>query len=281
MEHITQRSSVDALALLMRGRRTLVLSGAGISTESGIPDYRGPQGALRNRRPMQYREFVGSEDARRRYWSRSAVGWSRLALARPNAGHSALARLEKAGAVVGVITQNVDGLHQAAGSQRVLELHGTLAAVRCLSCGHSEPRDSWQARLLADNPGWAAPADEAETAPDGDVELAPGLAAAFSIPGCLHCAGVIKPDVVFFGESVPAPRVEAAWSMLSAADALLVVGSSLAVFSGLRFVERAARDGKPVAIVNQGSTRGDRHAAVRVQGRLGDVLPLLAQVLAE
>jgi NAD-dependent SIR2 family protein deacetylase len=255
-----------------------VLSGAGISTESGIPDYRGPRGALRSRTPMQYREFVGSEEARR-YWARSAVGWARLSLARPNAGHAALARMEAGGAVLGVITQNVDGLHQAAGSRRVLELHGTLSLVRCLSCGLTEPRAGWQARLLGANPGWAAAASAA-TAPDGDAELDPGLAVSLSVPACLWCGGVMKPDVVFFGESVPVPRVQAAWSMLSEAEVLLVLGSSLAVFSGFRFVERAARDGMLIGIVNQGSTRGDDKATVRIDGRLGEVLPRLAESLA-
>jgi NAD-dependent SIR2 family protein deacetylase len=264
----------------MRGRKTLVLSGAGISTESGIPDYRGPQGTLRSRLPMQYREFVGSEEARRRYWSRSAVGWSRLTLAKPNAGHAALARLEESGAVTGVITQNVDGLHQAAGSRRVLELHGTLSEVRCLACGRTEKRERYRDRLLAENPGWT-PAEPrtARAAPDGDAELAAGESPLLSVPACVHCNGVMKPDVVFFGENVPGRRVEEAWSMLAEADVLLVVGSSLAVFSGFRFVERAAREGKPLAIVNQGLTRGDDLAAVRIEGRLGDMLPLLADIL--
>jgi len=281
MEHPAPDHWIEALATLMRGRRTLVLSGAGISTESGIPDYRGPDGMLRSRQPMQYREFVGSEEARRRYWSRSAIGWSRLAQARPNAGHQALARLEAAGAVIGIITQNVDELHQAAGSQRVLELHGTLAAVRCLACGRAETRAHFRDRLLGENPGWSPARDAAApTAPDGDAELAAGEAALRSIPACIHCGGVMKPDVVFFGENVPARRAQEAWSMLSDAEALLVVGSSLAVFSAFRFVERAARDGKPVAIVNQGLTRGDDLAAVRIEGRLGEVLPRLADSLA-
>jgi NAD-dependent SIR2 family protein deacetylase len=271
------QSSVADLAHLMRGRATLVLSGAGISTESGIPDYRGPNGSMLARRPMQYREFVGSADARRRYWARSAVGWARVGAALPNAGHSAVARLEQLGAVTGVITQNVDGLHQAAGSRRVLELHGSLAEVRCLSCGLPEMRDHLQARLVELNPAWAWGA--AESAPDGDAEVPTGTTASFSVPGCLRCGGVLKPDVVFFGESVPAPRVEAAWRMLAGAEVLLVVGSSLAIFSGLRFVSRAARENKPVAIVNQGETRGDGMAAVRIEGRLGEVLPSLVDAL--
>ncbi len=280
MEHTATDAPIEALAALMRGRRTLVLSGAGISTESGIPDYRGPEGALRSRMPMQYREFVGSEEARRRYWARSAVGWARLTQARPNAGHTALARLEAAGAVIGVITQNVDGLHQAAGSLLVLELHGTLAEVRCLTCGRTEARRHFQDRLIQENPGWApAGIETAQAAPDGDAELAAGEHELVSVPACLHCGGVMKPDVVFFGENVPGRRVEEAWAMLSEVDVLLVVGSSLAVFSGFRFVDRAAKDGKPVAIVNQGYTRGDEMAAVRIEGRLGEVLPRLAEEL--
>ena len=271
------QSSVVDLARLMRGRPTLVLSGAGISTESGIPDYRGPNGSMRARRPMQYREFVGSADARRRYWARSAIGWTRVGTARPNAGHAAIARLEQNGFVTGVITQNVDGLHQAAGSLRVLELHGTLAEVRCLSCGTVELRDHLQERLAAENPVWASEA--AEAAPDGDAEVSVQTVESFSVPGCLHCGGILKPDVVFFGESVPAPRVDAAWKMLAGAEVLLVVGSSLAIFSGLRFVSQAARENKPVAIVNQGETRGDGVAAVRIEGKLGEVLPSLVHAL--
>lgn len=270
-------SSVKALAHLMQGRPTLVLSGAGISTESGIPDYRGPNGSLRTRHSMQYREFVGSADARRRYWARSASGWAQVGNARPNAGHVAIARLEQTGAATGVITQNVDGLHQAAGSRRVLELHGSLAEVRCLTCGLPEMRDHLQGRLLEENPEWAfSPVD---AAPDGDAEVSLETAASFSVPSCLHCGGVLKPDVVFFGESVPRPRVEAAWGMLDEAEVLLVVGSSLAIFSGLRFVNQAARDKKPVAIVNQGETRGDEVAAVRIEGKLGEVLPALLNAL--
>jgi NAD-dependent SIR2 family protein deacetylase len=279
MEHPGPDPSIQNLAHLMRGRKTLVLSGAGISTESGIPDYRGPRGTLRVRQPMQFREFAGSEDARRRYWARSAVGWARLAEAQPNEAHRAVAGMELSGFVLGVITQNVDGLHQAAGSRRVLELHGSLAAVRCMACGRDERREDFQARLVAQNPQRWDPNPSAVTAPDGDVDLAPELTADFSVPRCLHCQGVLKPDVVFFGESVPAARVQAARGMAAEAEVLLVVGSSLAVFSGFRFVDRAFRDGKPIAIVNQGETRGDAMASVRIEGRLGEVLPRLAAAL--
>jgi NAD-dependent SIR2 family protein deacetylase len=227
---------------------------------------------------MQYREFVGDEEARRRYWARSAAGWSRVEAARPNAGHLAVARIERAGAVTGVITQNVDGLHQAAGSRRVLELHGTLSLVRCLDCGEAERRDGFQGRLLTENPGWSPPRADL-VAPDGDAELPAESERGLRIPACSRCAGVLKPDVVFFGESVPAERVEAAWSMLEAAELLLVLGSSLSVFSGYRFVERAARVGTPVAIVNLGRTRGDELASIRIEGKLGAVLPELAEAL--
>jgi NAD+-dependent protein deacetylase sirtuin 4 len=270
-------AAVGSLAALMRGRRTLVLSGAGISTESGIPDYRGPQGTLKHHKPMQYREFVGSAEARQRYWARSAVGWTRLAAARPNSAHRALADMERAGHLLGIITQNVDGLHGAAGSRHVLELHGTLALVRCLSCGVAEERPAFQARLQEANHGWEA--GTVVVAPDGDAEIDPGLVGAYVVPACLRCGGVLKPDVVFFGENVPSERVDEAWAMTAEAGVLLVAGSSLAVYSGWRFVERAARDGTPIAIINEGETRGDAVAAVRIEGRLGDVLPRLAAEL--
>jgi NAD-dependent SIR2 family protein deacetylase len=272
------RASVDRLAGLLRRGRFLALTGAGISTESGIPDYRGPESRERDHRPMRYREFVSSPGARRRYWARSSAGWLNVARAAPNDGHRALARLERAGAVAGVLTQNVDGLHQRAGSREVLELHGTLAAVRCLACGRPEARTLLQRRLGRLNP------DLHQTplaiAPDGDAEVSAGLVDRFVVPSCLHCGGVLKPDVVFFGENVPRDRVERAWAMLDRADGLLVLGSSLTVFSGYRFVARAAEQGKPVAIVNDGPTRGDEAASVKLEARLGALLPALANDLA-
>ena len=275
-------SSLEPLLELLRGRRIVVLAGAGCSTESGIPDYRGPEGRLRARQPIQYQEFVRSAEARARYWARSAVGWPRMAAARPNAAHRALARLEAAGLVQGIITQNVDGLHHAAGSRRVVELHGSLAAVRCLACGSALHRDEQQARLWATNPDWRerlADAIGAESAPDGDVELPAWAVASFRVPGCPACDGVLKPDVVFFGENVPAGRLEEAWRLFAAGDVLLVVGSSLTVFSGRRFVYRAGTNGIPVGIINLGPTRADERAAARVDGRLGEVLPRLAEAL--
>ena len=270
-------SIADAAALL-QGKRLFILGGAGVSTESGIPDYRGPQSRKTPRNPMRFQQFVGSEAARRRYWARSFVGWQRVADARPNAAHRALAGLESTGSVTGLITQNVDGLHQAAGSRRVLELHGSLAAVRCLSCGAVSSRRVLQEKLRALNPEPSAGA--LELAPDGDAEVAGGLEATFRVPPCRLCGGVLKPDVVFFGENVPKRRVLRAYELLAEADALLAVGTSLTVFSGYRFVVQAAKEGKPVVIINDGETRGDNAATLKLGGRLGVVLPELAGQLA-
>jgi len=272
----------DAAALqplldLLRGRTAVVLAGAGCSTESGIPDYRGPEGRLRARKPVQYQDFVRSEAARVRYWSRSTVGWTRFSAARPNAGHRALAELEAAGVVRGIITQNVDGLHHAAGSRRVVELHGSLASVRCLGCGGGVPRAAYQARLLAMNDGWAERLNTgAEMAPDGDAELPAWAMESFQVPACERCGGMMKPDVVFFGENVPRAWVDDAWRLYGEADVLLVAGSSLTVYSGRRFVYRARDDGIPIAVINLGPTRADEVAAVKVDGRLGTILPRLA-----
>lgn len=259
--------SLDALASLLANRRTMVLTGAGVSTDSGIPDYRGP--GARPRRPVQYAEFVRDPEARRRYWARSYLGWPRFAAAQPNPAHRALARLEAAGRLTGLVTQNVDGLHQAAGSVDVVELHGSLARVRCLSCGAGEDRDVTQARLLAANPGFGG---VGAVAPDGDAEIDPAEARDFVVPECVACGGVLKPDVVFFGENVPAPRVEAAWARLAAAEVLLVLGSSLTVWSGYRFARRAAEEGRAVVIVNRGPTRADPLAILKVEAGVGEVL---------
>ncbi|HEU0012933.1 MAG TPA: NAD-dependent protein deacetylase [Longimicrobium sp.] len=275
-----EAEAVEPLLDLLRGRSTVVLAGAGCSTESGIPDYRGPEGSLRARKPVQYGDFVRSEAARVRYWARSAVGWPRFSAARPNAGHRALAELEEAGVVRGIITQNVDGLHHAAGSRRVVELHGSLASVRCLGCGGVTPRAAYQERLLAMNTEWAMRlAGQAETAPDGDAELPARAMERFHVPACQGCGGMIKPDVVFFGENVPKEWVEDAWRLYGEADVMLVAGSSLTVYSGRRFIYRAREDGIPIAVVNLGPTRADDVAAVKVDGRLGTVLPRLAAAL--
>jgi NAD-dependent deacetylase sirtuin 4 len=276
---------IDDLLELMEGRRTVVLAGAGCSTESGIPDYRGPEGRLKTRKPVQYGEFVRSEVNRRRYWARSTVGWRRVADARPNAAHHALAALEDADLVHGVITQNVDGLHHAAGSRRVIELHGSLAWVICLECGHRITRTEMQGRLEGANRHWVAGVESPrgrgtpESAPDGDAELAPDDYDGFVVPGCARCGGVLKPDVVFFGENVPKERVAECWSWVDEADTLLVVGSSLTVFSGRRFIYGAAEREMPIGVVNLGPTRADEYAAAKVDGRLGEVMPRLAEAL--
>lgn len=271
-------TELGPLLELLRGRRAVVLAGAGCSTESGIPDYRGPDAKPRS--PIQYQEFVRSEAARTRYWSRSAVGWGRVSGARPNAGHFALAELEAAGAVRGIITQNVDGLHHAAGSRRVVELHGSLASVRCLSCGEVSPRDAFQGRLLSMNGDWADRLrGEVAQAPDGDAELPQWAMESFRVPACEACGGVIKPDVVFFGENVPKEWVEDAWRLFAEGDVLLVAGSSLTVYSGRRFIYRAQQDGIPIAIINIGPTRADEMAACKVEGPLGRILPQLSEAL--
>jgi NAD-dependent SIR2 family protein deacetylase len=206
-----------------------------------------------------------------------------MSATRPNPAHRALADLEAGGVVAGIITQNVDGLHQAAGSRRVVELHGSLARVKCLECGESERRDAYQERLVAENAAWLEAVERArsgaETAPDGDAELPPEVTAGFRVPGCPGCGGVVKPDVVLFGENVPRVRVDDAWRLFAEGDVLLVVGSSLTVFSGRRFIYRAEEDGVPIAVVNLGPTRADGVAAAKVEDRVGRVLPRLAEAL--
>ncbi len=268
--------SLDALKTLLAGR-VAILTGAGCSTESGIPDYRGPESRARTRNPIQHRDFVEHESTRRRYWARSAIGWPKMAAAKPNPAHRAIADLERHGRITGLITQNVDRLHHKAGSRDVLELHGALADVRCLQCDEREARDHLQMRILAMNPRLEDV--RFAIAPDGDAEVPMDAIDSFVVPACLVCGGVLKPDVVFFGGSVPRERVDAAFAMLDRADALVVVGSSLAVFSGYRFVLRARDKSIPIAIVNRGETRGDPHATIRVDGLAGEVLPALASAL--
>jgi NAD-dependent SIR2 family protein deacetylase len=258
---------------ILRGRRVVVLAGAGMSTESGIPDYRGA--GRSPRRSIQFREFLQSEAVRRRYWARSAAGWPLMVAARPNPGHQALAALEERGRVAGVITQNVDGLHGAAGSREVVELHGALARVRCLDCNATLPRSRMQERLLLANPQISE--RPATAAPDGDADLAD--TDDFVVPSCASCGGVLKPDVVLFGENVPAETTTRAWSLFDRAEVLLVAGSSLAVFSGYRFVVRATERSIPVAIINLGPTRGDAVAAAKLESALGIALPALAAAL--
>lgn len=270
--------SIEHLCELARGKALLALTGAGLSTESGIPDYRSPESLARTRRPIHGPEFVRSEALRRRYWARSALGWERMRLAEPNAGHRALALLEKRGTIARVVTQNVDRLHHKAGSRKVTELHGALAEVVCLSCGAVEDRDALQLRLLALNPGWSTLA--VPTAPDGDADLPAESVEQFEIAACLECRGVLKPRVVFFGENVPRATVDEAFAAVDGAELLLVVGSSLAVFSGYRFLRRAVERGIPVAIVNRGPVRGEEHAVLKVEASTGATLDALAGALA-
>jgi len=264
----------------MRDRRAVVLAGAGCSTESGIPDYRGPEGRLHTRKPVQFGDFVRSATTRQRYWARSTVGWRRMHRAEPNPAHHALADLERAGHVSGLITQNVDGLHHRAGSREVVELHGSLAAVVCLDCKESLSRARMQQRLEDENPGWLERVGRTESAPDGDAEVGDDRYADFVVPACERCAGTLKPDVVFFGENVPKPRVDECWYMVDRADLLLVVGSSLTVYSGRRFVYGALERDLPVAVLNLGPTRADDVATTKVEARLGEAMPQLVAALA-
>lgn len=258
-------------AFLCNARSLVVLSGAGVSTGSGIPDYRDRNGDWKYSQPIQFGEFMKSAAARRRYWARSYIGWRRFSRAKPNAAHQALARLEEGGKVDTVITQNVDRLHSEAGSRSVIDLHGNLAKVRCMNCGVVTERADFQAALAAANPGWTAKAKHIRA--DGDAELVKDAEADFSVPGCADCTGIVKPDVVMFGESVPKERVREAMDAVDRADSLLVVGSSLMVFSGYRFARRADELGTPLAIVNRGRTRADDIAAVRIDEDCAEVLP--------
>jgi NAD-dependent SIR2 family protein deacetylase len=278
LTQLADRENAAALAAigeLLDDGGVLVLSGAGLSTESGIPDYRGPSGAARQHTPMTFQTFTGSDEARRRYWARSHLGWRQIAGAAPNAGHYAVASLQRAGRVAAVITQNVDGLHQAAGATGVVELHGGLDRVVCLTCGNGEPRAALAERLGAANPDFVARV--ARINPDGDAEIPDDALPDFVAPVCLVCRSeLVKPDVVFFGESVPKARVEHCFDLVTQSSALLVLGSSLTVMSGLRFVRRAAARGIPIVIVNQGATRGDELAAIKLEAPLGRTLAALA-----
>jgi NAD-dependent SIR2 family protein deacetylase len=269
---------IDALAALVASRpRVVALTGAGLSTASGIPDYRDENGAWKRKPPVVLADFVRREDTRRRYWARSLAGWPAFAAARPNPAHDALARLEAAGVVRHVVTQNVDGLHQRAGSRAVTDLHGRLDEVECLGCRARLTRERFQEDLRAANPSFAD--RRAPTAPDGDADLEPRGLAAFRVPACPDCGGTWKPSVVFFGESVPRERVEEAYTRVAEADLLLVAGTSLMVFSGWRFARAAAERGTPVAIVNLGRTRADDLATLKVAADCGAALGALADRL--
>ncbi len=262
--------AVDALA----GRRIAILTGAGVSTDSGIPDYRGTGAPART--PMTAEQFLGSAAARQRYWVGSHLGWRSFAAARPNPGHEAIAALEAASIATGVVTQNVDGLHMRAGSRRVVELHGTMRRVFCTHCGQVFDRRDLAVRVEADNP-WIAVDENVVLGPDGDVR--PETVTQFHIPGCTVCGGMLKPDVVFFGEFIPAEKFREAEQLVQTSEALLVAGSSLVVNSGIRLVERARRRRLPVVIVNRGATRADGRATVKIDAGTSEVLTALARAL--
>lgn len=267
--------SDDALAdFATRHPRLFVLTGAGCSTDSGIPDYRDVNGEWKRPSPVTFQAFTGDDATRRRYWARSLIGWPTMAGARPGAAHRALAQLEAAGRVGLLLTQNVDGLHDAAGSRVTLDLHGRIDTVCCLGCATRSSRAELQVVLRERNPRWATL--EARAAPDGDADLEGLDFSAFDVPACPKCGGMLKPDVVFFGESVPRDRVAAAFAALEEADAVLVAGSSLMVYSGFRFVQAAAAAGKPVAAVNLGRTRADDVLTLKVEQPVGDALARLA-----
>ena len=253
--------------------RLFVLTGAGCSTDSGIPDYRDSDGAWKRSPPVTYQAFMGEERTRRRYWARSLVGWRRFGQARPNGSHLALQRLEAQGRLPLLVTQNVDGLHQRAGQRQVVDLHGRLDQVRCMGCAWRQPRGDFQLALERLNPAWTVL--DAADAPDGDADVETADFDGFRVPPCPVCGGVLKPDVVFFGENVPRERVAQATQALDAADAVLVVGSSLMVFSGYRFVHAAARAGKPVAAVNLGRTRADPLLSLKVESPCAEALSFL------
>jgi len=253
-----------------RHPRLFVLTGAGCSTDSGIPDYRDEKGEWKRARPVMFQPFMTEDLTRKRYWARSLIGWRFFIRAQPNRAHHALAQLEQRGRIELLVTQNVDCLHQAAGSTNVVDLHGRLDQVRCMSCEQRIPRDEWQQMLVARNPTWAQL--DAREAPDGDADLESRDFSDFDVPPCPYCGGLIKPDVVFFGESVPRDRVDRAMQALHDSDAMLVVGSSLMVYSGYRFAQAAADAGIPIAAVNLGNTRADPLLALKVALPCGEAL---------
>jgi NAD-dependent SIR2 family protein deacetylase len=271
----TPAETYRQLLSMLDGRTVAVLTGAGMSTDSGIPDYRGPKSPPRN--PMTFQQFIGDAEFRRHYWARNHVGWRHMDAAVPNDGHRALTRLERAGVVTGIITQNVDMLHTKAGSRNVIDLHGVYARVRCLNCERLVSRFELARRLDRANPGFVesvAPADGVEIAPDADAIIS--STAHFRMVDCESCSGILKPDIVYFGESVPKPRVAEAFDLVDRSDALLVLGSSLTVMSGLRFVRHAFKTGTPVVIVNRGSTRGDEFASLTLHTGCSETATALA-----
>lgn len=269
-------AQLEPVAELLAGRRIAFLTGAGLSTDSGIPAYRGA-GSTPRRAPMTVQTFLGSQDAQRRYWLGGHLGWRSFGTAAANPGHRAIAGLEKADRAAGVITQNVDGLHLAAGSARVVELHGTMRAVLCLHCGQSFSRDAVAAQIEARN-AWLDVPDEVLLGPDGDVR--PETTEGFVLPICTVCAGPLKPDVVLFGEFIPAQRFATAEALLRSGDALIVAGSSLVVNSGIRIIERARRRSLPIVIVNLEPTRADAWASATIAASTSVVLPALQELLS-
>jgi len=276
-EPVPAAEDLAKLAGLLAQGDVVVLTGAGVSTDSGIPAYRDEQGRWKQSAPMQFRDFVGSPQSRQRYWARSMVGWARMAHAQPNEAHRALSEMERRGMLRLLITQNVDGLHSTAGSENVVDLHGRLDRVVCLGCKILSPRSELQARLEAENPEFMGQSFVARA--DGDVELAADYER-FRLSACTACGGVLKPDVVFFGENVPAPRVERAMASLDGARALLIVGSSLMVFSGYRFARAAARLAVPIVVVNLGKTRADELSSLRLAGNVGELLQQALSVVS-
>lgn len=271
--HSASSDDTDEALELLTGRALVLLTGAGLSTDSGIPDYRDTNGNWKRAPPVMYQDFVHDPVTRQRYWARSLVGWRTIGRAQPGPAHRAVAALAEAGRVGRLVTQNVDGLHQAAGSRDVIDLHGRLHMVCCLQCAVRLTRHEMQALLLARNPEWASA--EARAAPDGDADLVADFSS-FDVPACPTCGGLLKPDVVFFGESVPRGRVAAAFAALAAADAMLVAGSSLMVYSGFRFAQAAAAAGQPIAAVNLGRTRADALFMLKVQAPVGQALAAVA-----
>jgi NAD-dependent SIR2 family protein deacetylase len=269
-------AELDAAVTLLRGRRISLLTGAGLSTDSGIPDYRGEGAPVRS--PMTFSQFLGDLDYRKRYWAGSHLGWKRFAAALPNAGHIAVADLETAGIINGVITQNVDGLHLRAGSQRVVDLHGSMDRVRCLTCGQYYARGDIAARLAASNP-WLDDESKVELSPDGDVQIE--SVDAFVVPDCSVCGGLLKPDVVFFGEFVPVEKFTEASALVQTAEALIVAGSSLMVNSGIRLLDQAVKRKLPVVVINRGVTKGDTRAAVKIEAGTSETLVSLLERLGD
>jgi NAD-dependent SIR2 family protein deacetylase len=277
-EGFTIRKHAETLAeFLARHPRALVLTGAGLSTASGIPDYRDRDGERRGKMPIQGPEFRRSAAVQRRYWARSMVGYPALAQAAPNPGHHAIAALDASGRIGSVLTQNVDGLHQQAGSHAVLELHGNIHSVVCLECRAHFPRALVQQQLVEANPGVAN--EDAAPLPDGDAHIEPAALESFRLPVCLHCGGALSPDVVFFGDNVPPARTAAALDQMQRADALLVVGSSLMVYSGFRFCRMAQESGKPIAAVNLGRTRADHLLSLKIEESSERILPHVQELL--